>query len=344
MRSTQIFRPALVEAMLDITPTVREFTLRLPADAPLSASRWQTGAHVQIKLNADGKDMLRHYSLLPPVQTGTLRIAVKRVQPGRGGSRAMWNLQPGQTLSVSEPVNQFPLDLTAPAYFLLAGGIGITPILGMAQLLAQRRANISMLYSTSSCDELAYLTTLQAELGSRLQTHTGLVKDLDERIAKLPAGAQAYVCGPLGLLQAMQQAWARSGRAAALLRYESFGASSVQAQSFSVCLPRHQAEFEVDANTSLLDAIELEGIAAMSGCRKGECGLCVLHVLKLEGEIQHHDVFLSEHEKRSNQQICVCVSRVKGRITLDSAFRPDTTANLADASHYSSKSPASLQA
>jgi vanillate O-demethylase ferredoxin subunit len=147
---------------------------------------------------------------------------------------------------------------------------------------------------------------------------------LEALIAPMATKAQAYVCGPMGLLQTMQKTWEVSGRAAEDLRFETFGAASVDAESFKVCMPRHHLEFEVDPSTSLLDAMELEGIQAMYGCRKGECGLCVLPVLKLEGEIQHNDIFLSQHEKRSNQQICVCVSRVRGRITLDSAYRPET--------------------
>lgn len=323
MRVTDRSHLAVVEELIDVTPTVREFTLRLPVEAPLSARQWQAGAHVQVSLAIGSNDAVRHYSLLPPMHSGTLRIAVKRVQPGRGGSRTMWSLCIGQTLRVSEPLNQFPMDLTAPEYFLLAGGIGITPLLGMAQLLAERGSPVRMLYCASSEQELAYLPSLQAFLGQRLKTNIGPLVDFDAQIAHLPANAQAYVCGPLGLLQAVQRAWERAGRALALLRYETFGSASVKAESFRVCLPRHQLEFEVDANTALLDAIELQGIGAMYGCRKGECGLCVLPVLGLEGEIEHHDVFLSEHEKRSNSQICICVSRVKGRITLDSAYRPE---------------------
>lgn len=323
MKVTERSYWAVVESWIDITPTVREFTLRFPSDAPAAATHWQPGAHLQVNLTVGAKETQRHYSLLPPKQPGSVRIAVKRVQPGRGGSRAMWSLEAGQALRVSEPLNHFPLDLTAPEYLLVAGGIGITPLLGMAQLLAQRQSKVQMLYCASSEDEFAYADVLQSCLGDRLRIAVGRPEQLGALIAPLAAAAQAYVCGPLGLLQAMQKAWEVSGRAAADLRYETFGAASVEAKPFKVCMPRHQLEFEVDAATSLLDAMEMEGIAAMYGCRKGECGLCVLPVLKLEGEIQHNDVFLSRHEKHSNQQICVCVSRVSGRITLDSAYRAE---------------------
>jgi ferredoxin-NADP reductase len=341
MRITDRRHDALIEGLRDVTPTVREFTLRLPANAPSSALQWQAGAHLQVGLRIGEKEVTRHYSLLPPLSEGTLRIAVKRVAPGRGGSAAMWQLRVGDTLRVSEPMNQFPLDLNAPAYFLLAGGIGITPLLGMAQQLAKRHAKVKMLYCASSSEEWAYWDDLQSALDQSFHAVVGPALDLDERIARLPAGAQAYVCGPAGLLQAMQQAWQCAGRSAALLRFETFGTASASAQAFKVLLPRHKLELEVPSGASLLDTLELEGIQAMYGCRKGECGLCALPVLKLDGEIEHHDVFLSAHEKQSNAQICICVSRVKGCITLDTAYRPEIKIAPTTASHCSSKSPAS---
>jgi ferredoxin-NADP reductase len=325
MKITEHFHEANIQSLQDVTPTVREFTLTLPSDAPPAAFHWQAGAHVQLNLLVNGKETTRHYSLLPPLVVGTLRIAVKRASPGRGGSAAMWELSVGNKLRVSEPLNQFTLDLSAPAYFLLAGGIGITPILGMAQMLAQRGANVELLYCASSAQEWAYWRDLDSALGDKALAIVGPATGLQERIARLPKHAQAYVCGPAGLLQAMQQAWSQAGRAPALLRYESFGAASSKAEAFKVLLPRHRLELEVPPESSLLDVLEMQGIAAMYGCRKGECGLCALPVLALQGEIEHHDVFLSAHEKQSNAQICVCVSRAKGCITLDTAYRPDAT-------------------
>jgi ferredoxin-NADP reductase len=327
MKITDRFHEARIQSLQDVTPTVREFTLILPCDAPPTAFHWQAGSHIQVQLLVNAKETTRHYSLLPPLAAGTLRIAVKRVVPGRGGSAALWQLSAGNMLRVSEPHNQFPLDLNAPAYFLLAGGIGITPIYGMAQLLAQRGANVHLLYCASSGQEWAYWPDLESALGDQALAVVGPATDLQERIVRLPAHAQAYVCGPAGLLQAMQTAWSQAGRAPALLRYESFGAVSTKAETFTVLLPRHRLEFEVPPQSSLLDALEMQGIAAMYGCRKGECGLCALPVLAWQGEIDHQDVFLSQHEKQSNTHICVCVSRAKGCITLDTAYRPDVIAS-----------------
>lgn len=88
-------------------------------------------------------------------------------------------------------------------------------------------------------------------------------------------------------------------------------------------MPRHHAELQVAPDQSLIEVLEAAGIEVMNDCRRGECGLCALDVLALEGEIDHRDVFLSAHEKQENQRICACVSRVVGRVTLDTAWREE---------------------
>ena len=156
----------------------------------------------------------------------------------------------------------------------MAGGIGITPLVLMAQILQQRGANIRVLFSARSEAEIA-LT-----------------------------------------------AWAHAGKPRADLRYETFGSCGCFApQAFRLQVPRHKLDITVEAQTSLLETLDSGGIRAMYGCRRGECGLCAMNVLALDGEIDHSDVFLSEHEKTANQRMCVCVSRVLGSVTLESAYR-----------------------
>lgn len=322
MKLSTLSLSACVESLRDVTPTVRELSLRLSADAPLAASRWQPGAHLQVQLLIRGQLQARHYSLLPCDVPGLLKIAVKRADPGRGGSQAMWQLQVGDALSIGALRNQFALDLTAPAYLLIAGGIGITPLISMAQQLVQRGANVKMIYGARDAQELAFLSELRGLLGDQLHIAIGSTIDFTSMIEHLPLLAQAYVCGPAGMLNAARKAWATTHRPDALLRFETFGGGG-EAHSFQVKLPRHDLAFDVLPHMSLLDAIEQQGVVAMYGCRRGECGLCAVNVLSLEGQIDHRDVFFSEHEKRSNAQICVCVSRVQGRISLDSAYRPD---------------------
>ena len=345
MKSTLNWLEATVTGLRDVTPTVREFTLK----PPHSTEPYEPGSHLQVQIGVATASAgqtgqagslrlhTRSYSLIGPPDGQAYRIAVKRLDDGRGGSMAMWSLSVGDRLRITPPQNHFALDLAAPAYLLVAGGIGITPLLGMAQTLAARGAPVQLCFGARSEAELAYWPELQAALGPQAQAalaSLGEMIPLAQKIVALPAQAQMYVCGPVPLLDAARRAWAQAGRPAAGLRYETFGSSGRFApQGFQVKVPRHQLAFEVAQDDSLLDSLEREGIQALYDCRRGECGLCAMDVLALQGEIDHRDVFLSDEEKAANKRICVCVSRVvapagapvgsAGVITLDSAYRPD---------------------
>lgn len=322
MKINSHWSEATVASLRDLTPTVREFTLR-PADGV--AESYTPGSHLPLEVLVAGKPQLRTYSLVGQPDPTCYRIAIKRLDEGRGGSLAMWRLAEGDRLRIGAPQNHFPLDFNAPAYLLVAGGIGITPLVSMAQQLAARGANARMRYGARSQAELAYGRDLLECLGDAFHPAVAEPIDFEREIAGLPQGAQMYVCGPVPMLDAARHAWERAGRPAADLRYETFGSSGRLApQPFRVRIPRHALDITVPANCSLLDALEQAGVQALSDCKRGECGLCAMDVLAVEGEVDHRDVYLSEHEKQESKRICACVSRVIGSITLDSAWRPES--------------------
>jgi vanillate O-demethylase ferredoxin subunit len=326
MKSTLTWHPARVATLHDLTPTVREFVL-VPADGP--AQRWAPGAHLPLRVQAEGKEFSRHYSLVgAPEDAAGYRIAVKRLDDGLGGSRAMWQLGTGDAVEVGTPQNHFPLGFTATGTLLVAGGIGITPMVSMAQALARQGQNVRLLYAARDDSELAYGQTLRELLGEGLVTCVsarGERLDLAGEVDALPAGAQAYVCGPARLLEQMRAHWLAAGRPLPSLRFETFGSGGrLRSAGFQVALPRHRTELEVPPDRPLLDVLEAAGIEVMSDCRRGECGLCAMDVLALDGQIDHRDVFLSEREKRENTRICACVSRVVGHVTLDTAWRAES--------------------
>jgi vanillate O-demethylase ferredoxin subunit len=320
-----------VAALRDLSPTVREITLR-PA---VPAAPWTVGSHLRVQVrHADGRLDERRYSLVGlPVHGADWRIAVKRAEPGRGGSAFMWRLAVGDVLPVQPPGNHFTLPVTAAPVLLVAGGIGITPIVGMALALAARQAEVQMRYAARSVEELVYLADLRVALGERLQTFVdarGEPLELDAEIAALPAQGLMLICGPVPLLHAAQEAWARAGRLPQRLRFETFGSSgNAPEQAFTVRVPRHGVDVLVPADRSLLDVLSEHGVHVLNDCRRGECGLCAVDILDLQGSVDHRDVFFSRDEKRINQRLCACVSRAYGPgacLTLDSAWRPDALA------------------
>ena len=314
---------AVIHSLQDITPTVREFTL-----APTQgAMAFEPGSHLQVQVLINGKLQTRSYSLVGPSDGSTYRIAVKCLSEGRGGSLALWCLGEGDRLRISPPKNQFSLDLNAPAYLLVAGGIGITPLVQMAQTLARRGAVVKLLHGARTEAELAFAPLLKACLGDRLQTYSGAqgeIMDFSAAIADLPVGGQLYFCGPAPMLDAVRQAWAAAARPLVDLRFETFGSSGRFApEAFRALVPRQHVDMSVPEGVSLLDALEKIGVQSLSHCRRGECGLCAMTILAFDGEIDHRDVFLSDAEKQENKRLCICVSRVRGSVTLDAAYRPD---------------------
>ena len=324
MRNNQDWHPANVRAHRDLSATVREFEIRPEG----GVKPWSVGSHLDVRVEVDGREETRSYSLVGMPGDDAYRIAVKRAQPSRGGSRFMWGLETGSELSIGEPNNHFELSFNAPQFLLIAGGIGITPIVGMAQMLAARGANVQMRYAVRSAAELVYGDRLRSALGDRLKTFcsdAGERLDIAAEIAALAPRAQLLACGPITLLDALREAWATAGRPAADLRFETFGNSGrYEAQPFWVELPRHGLRLEVPAERSLLDVLNEAGVETLYDCQRGECGLCAVDVVSATGSIDHRDVFFSAHEKQSNQRLCACVSRVHGGgVVLDSAYRPD---------------------
>ncbi|NRF70377.1 oxidoreductase [Aquincola sp. S2] len=331
MKQSTDWQSARITRITALSPTVREF--EITSDAPFE--RWTPGAHLQLQIPArpgGGAETTRSYSLVGLPDAGVYRIAVKRLAASRGGSSGLHALAEGAALRVLPPHNHFELPPGARPTLLIAGGIGITPMVGMALALAARDAPLRVVYAAHSADELVYADLLRSALGERLASFAGdrgERLDLAAEIAALPADAQALVCGPLRLLHAVQAEWAGAGRPAAQLRFETFGAGGTQpAQAFRVKLPRHGLELEVPADRSLLDVLEAHGVAVLSDCRKGECGLCAIDVLAQEGEcsVDHRDVFFSAAERHESRRLCACVSRAAGpgaTLVLDDAWRAD---------------------
>jgi ferredoxin-NADP reductase len=325
MKSTQLWLDCQITELQDLSPTIRQFMLK-----PLDGHKpyWDAGAHVQVQVKVADSLQTRHYSLVGLPDGEHYRIAVKRMEDGRGGSMAMWDLAIKDRIAISGPHNHFALELGAPSYLLIAGGIGITPLIRMAQDLVAAKANVTMIYGVRSRTELAMHDALQKLLGDALRTaisDEGEQIDFEAEIAAMPPGAQLYTCGPIGMLEAVRQAWKKSGKRIADLRFETFGSSGrLASQSFQLCVPRHELQLTMSPQQTLLEALTAAGVQTISDCQRGECGLCVMDVISIDGEIDHRDVFLSPHEKQTNERICPCVSRAVGTLTLDSAWRTET--------------------
>lgn len=321
MRFHEEWIDATVRAVADVGTTVREIELAPEGGTQL----YGPGAHVNFSVLIDGLPDTRSYSLVgPPGEV--YRIAVKLLPESRGGSRYMWSLAPGARIRMTQPRNHFELGFGRPEYLLIAGGIGITPLVGMALALAGQNAPMRMVYTARSRDDMPYAGQLAQALGTRLATFSnaqGEWLDVTGEIDRLHPEGEVYVCGPIGLLEAVKRAWADAGRPAGKLRYETFGNSGrYAAEAFTVRVPNLGREVVVPENRTMLAALQEAGVEMMYDCLRGECGLCAVDILACDGIVDHRDVFLSGEQQVQNRKICACVSRVvRGSVCVDVGYR-----------------------
>jgi ferredoxin-NADP reductase len=319
------FAPARVRDVVDVASDVRMIEIE-----PEGGARpYPTGAHLDISVRIDELPDIRSYSLVGerPVD-GAYRVAVKEVEESRGGSLFVRALERESSLEVSEPRSHFELQYGRPEYLLVAGGIGITPLYGMAHALERHGRPFRLLYASRTREQMAFADELEGLLGDRLErfvSSEGRRLDLASEIERLHPDGELYLCGPVRLRDAAQHAWQAAGRRPDRLQFETFASGGRFApEAFTVRVLEHDREITVRRNRTLLDALKDEGVELMWDCLRGECGLCAARVLEVEGELDHRDVFLNEDEQRAGDTIITCVSRaVGGSLTLDTGFRPE---------------------
>lgn len=282
---------------------------------------FQPGAHIDVHL-PNGE--VRQYSLTNgPGETANYIIGVKRETPSRGGSQCLHDVvREGDVLAISEPRNNFPLRRDAIRTLFIAGGIGITPLLAMAQTLHHSSLVYELHYFVPSDDKLAFPERLAA-LGSGVRTHIGLSPDATrDCIRELLSGYRprmhVYVCGPGAMADATRGIASESGWPESAVHFEYFKNNRTidDSTNFEVALARSCVTIAVPPGKSILQAVRENGIDIASSCEQGACGTCVATVL--DGDPDHQDVYLNDTERRSGTKIITCVSRAtSARLVLD---------------------------
>jgi phthalate 4,5-dioxygenase reductase component len=303
-----------------LTPQVRAFELRSKS-GPLTP--FTAGAHLKVQTPSG---LTRNYSLYnAPHDDQRYCIAVKRESRedgGGGGSIDMVDeLHEGMTLRSSTPTNAFALREDAQNVLLIAGGIGITPLLSMAnQLLHTQAATFRLLYLTRAPEYTAFGTSLSA---SALAPHLTLHHDYGDPaqafdlwpLLEQPSNAHIYCCGPKPLMEAVRDMsghWPNHQ-----VHFESFGPSRQERLSntaFEVLLEKTGKTIHVSAGETLLQCLRSNGIAVSSSCESGSCGACRTRLVA--GQVDHRDYVLAPSEH--TQYVMPCVSRAASTsITLD---------------------------
>ena len=281
---------------------------------PSLPKKAEPGSHVDLKVIIDGEQDKRSYSVVESSEDGKrLVISVMKAPQSRGGSLFMHTLKPGDTLEITQPLQNFPLRVGADRYILLAGGIGITAMINMARVLKNLKANYIFVYAGRNRAAMAYLTELQELHGDNLVVHVddeGTSLKVDELVVSADMDTELYMCGPIRLMDVVRRAWTERELNLPNLRYETFGNSGwYDPEEFIVRIPRLGVEAKVGQGRSMLETLEDAGVDMMFDCRKGECGLCEVRILELDGAVDHRDVFYSERQQHAAAKMCCCVSR-----------------------------------
>lgn len=299
---------------------IASFDLISADGAPLPA--FTAGAHVDVQI-APG--LVRQYSLCndPADSTRRYRIAVLRDAASRGGSKVVHEAwQSGHAVLVSAPRNTFPLDETAQAAprrtILVAGGVGITPMLAMAYRLQALGRDFTLHYCVRTVARAAFLPEIeQAGLARYVRLHVSTGSPDQRFLAVAGLGpprpdTDVYCCGPVGLMDGLASAAAALGWPVTSLHLERFGAATRgDDTSFTLVAQRSGLTLEVAAGTTILDVLAAAGIEAPSSCCAGVCATCLTDVIC--GVPDHRDLVLTAHEKTANRRIAICCSRSLSR-------------------------------
>jgi vanillate monooxygenase ferredoxin subunit len=298
------------------------FELASADGSPLPA--FSAGSHVDVQLPGG---LTRQYSLCnDPAEGHRYLIGVLRDPASRGGSVAMHDqVQEGTLLQISPPKNHFALAHEAPRHLLLAGGIGVTPILCMAERLAATGAAFEMHYAARSHARTAFLDRIQASaFATQVAFHfddgaPSQKLDIAAVLAAQPADTHLYVCGPKGFMDAVLGTARAAGWPESRIHFEFFGAE-VQPQvgdgSFEVQLASSGRVITVAPDQTVLAALDKAGVVVPSSCEQGVCGTCLTRVIS--GTPDHRDQYLLPEEQAAGDQFLPCCSRAKSpRLVLD---------------------------
>ena len=282
---------------------------------------FQPGAHIDVHLP---NGLVRQYSITNgPGETSYYRLGVKLEPDSTGGSICLHStVREGDVLAISEPRNNFPLRRDSMRTILLAGGIGITPLLAMAQSLDRMSLAFELHCFAQSAEHTAFSDVLDG-LGESVVHHLGLppdetVAEIRRLVATPDEFTHLYVCGPGPMLEAARREAADAGWPDDHVHFEYFKNTTEidDSSTFEVALARSALTVTVPSGSTILEVLRESGVPLPSSCEQGACGTCVATVL--EGEPDHQDVYLNDSDHEAGDRIMTCVSRsLSDRLVLD---------------------------
>lgn len=274
------------------------------------------GAHLDVHI-ADG--LIRQYSLSSdPADRHRYEIAVLNERAGRGGSKALHETaKPGLTWTVSMPRNHFPLIEGASRHLLIAGGIGVTPMMAMIATLEAREADWRMHYCTRAPEKTAFPARLKPliDAGKVIMHHDGgdpsKGLDIPATLRSVVPGTHLYYCGPPGFMAAVTEAashWPKDSVHCEYFTAPTDRPAVAQAnEPFQIKLKSSGKVLDVPADKTIVQVLRDNGIDVDTSCEEGYCGTCLTRYL--DGEPEHRDTVLDDNDRAQYLMVCCARSR-----------------------------------
>lgn len=310
----------------------------------------------RLHLPGDKKPLIRCYSLSDCAKPDYYRVTIKKVppppdkpdfSPGRASSHFHDRLEIGNILDVKAPSGHFFLDTSKQTpIVLIAGGIGITPVLSMLNAVVESGSKREVWFFLGVKNSVQHPMKAHLEALSRANDnvhlcvcysqptkyciegidfdHVGYVSvELMRRLLK-SNGYEFYLCGPPPMMTALYQQLKAWGVPEQRIRHEAFGPTTVKRltepqdpadlkQEINVTFTKTEKSVPWNPETgSLLDFAEDHGVSIDYGCRAGNCGTCLTAIQS--GEVE----YLGTPGEMPEQGSClVCLSIPKSDLKLD---------------------------
>jgi reductive dehalogenase len=303
--------PVTISKRIDLTDKIVKYELSSLTGEPLPAI--DAGAHISVVVTPE---IQRQYSLAgDPADQTKYVLGIQLEDEGQGGSKLIHQLfQEGRTIFITPPANHFPLDENADFSLMMAGGIGITPMIAMAHRLHALGKEFIMHFSAKSTEQSGYAHELKTQpWADRVFFHfsqEGKRADMEELVPNYRPGFKLYTCGGVRYMDGVFSAAQNKGWSEDALSREYFSVPELpvyEDHPFTLELVSSKRTIEVSAKKTAAEALVEAGIHVDTMCCDGICGVCVMNYL--DGDIEHRDFVLSNQERE--QKVILCCSRTK---------------------------------
>lgn len=326
----------VIESVREEAPGVKTFRLRHPSETTIPF-RFLAGQFVTVTMGHGLEAVQRCYTISSsPSQTEHCEITVKR--EGAASGLLHDRFAPGSRLMVSGPMGRFTFDSEgADEVVMIAGGVGITPLMSKIRFLAasEWRGRIDLIYSAKTGRDIIFKQEL-AEIQRRfpaLNVHVTITsEDGDWRgrrgrlsaewvSAVVPdiAARRVHLCGPSAMAASVQQILHRLGVPASHIEVEAFGArierKKEDGTEYGIRFARSGRAAIVLGDVTILEAALSAGISLDHGCRAGVCGRCKVRLIG--GEVAIDCDFVLTAEQRAAGLILACQAHALSPVVVD---------------------------